>query len=86
MEPGSDVFLPARYVLRIYNTKIRDYPQLYFQAATPFPRLEAGDLLQSVCWTLGLEGDLVRVESVLHSIYSHGDTAYCEQSVYCDFS
>ena len=85
MEPGSDSFNPIKYTLRIFKEPDRQMPLMYLQASTPFPSFQKGDILKSVSWSLGLEGRLVIVEEVHHSLFSVGQDAYCETHLFCRF-
>src|SRR5947207_16002863 len=58
MEPGSEAFLPAKYTLRICDTKDRQGHILYYQASSPFPLMSVGNLLKTVSWPLGYAGRL----------------------------
>jgi hypothetical protein len=58
---------------------------LFFQMGSPFPRYEVGDLMRTVAWPLGQNGQLATVEKVLHSSWSAGDQMSFQQDVYCRF-
>jgi len=85
MQPGTDVFLPARYVLRILDAKNEAIPLLHFQTASPVPKYQPGDLMGTTTWPLGQKGHLARVARVVHKCWSIGDQVCFEQNVYCDF-
>ena len=85
MDPGSDVFVPTRYTLRIYDIKDREGHLIHFQASTPFPNFAKGDFLKTTSWSLRTEGKLVRVAEVQYSLYSIDHQVFCETYVYCSF-
>lgn len=85
MEPGTDVFLPAKYILRFFDTKDEEFPLLYFQMATPPPKYQAGDLMDTHPWPLGQRGHVATVSRVFHNCWNVDDEMYFEQNVYCDF-
>ena len=84
-EPGSEIFLPTRYTLRILNAENKDDVVLFFQSSSPFPTILKGDRLNTVSWPLGQEGYPAEVELVSQNIWSIKDQVYCETSVYCLF-
>jgi hypothetical protein len=90
MEPGGDTYLPAHYIFRVFDARAErpdsEYPVLFFQMGSPFPRYEVGDLMRTIAWPLGQEGRLATVEKVLHSSWSIGDQMWFEQDVYCRFA
>ncbi len=85
MEPGSEIYEPARYALRIWNFEASDAPLLLFQTSTPFPRYEIGDHISTSHWPLGQEYKLAVVERVVHTPWSLGDQVYFLQDVHCRF-
>ena len=85
MQPGSDTFNPAKYLLRIFDDADDKYPQVYFQASTPFPAFADGNILTTLGWSLGLEGRCVVVRRVVHNIWSIGDDVWNETNLYCEF-
>lgn len=85
MEPGAEIFLPAQYVLRIFDAKDDKHPLLFFQMATPPPKYTAGDLMATTSWPLGQEGRLATVNRVVHKSWSVGEQVCFEQNVFCDF-
>ncbi len=85
MHPGSDIYNPAKYALRVYDDSCRDYPQVFFQASTPFPAFAEGNILSTICWPLGLQGRVVVVKRVVHNIWNSGDDVFNETNLYCEF-
>lgn len=85
MEPGAEIYEPARYALRIWNNESTIAPVILLHTSTPYPRYEVGDRLHTTHWPLGQEGRSVTVESVDHNLWSLGDQVYFVQDVYCRF-
>ena len=85
MEPGSETFLPAKYILKIYDVNDPDYCLLHFQASTPPPKYVAGDQINTLSWPLGQQGHVATVNRVMHACWSVSDQVFIEQHVYCDF-
>jgi hypothetical protein len=85
MEPGSETFLPAEYILQIRDVKEPDFALLHFQTSTPPPKYIAGDQFGTIPWPLGQQGRVATVNKVLHKCWSAGGKVCFEQHVYCDF-
>lgn len=86
MEPGSETFLGARYIVRFFDAADPEYQVLYFQTASPFPRYEAGDRMNTIPWPLNQQGREAVVESVQHVCHCPAEQVYFEQNVVCRFA